>query len=134
MSDELTELKPRSHRLNLLHQVGNVIHSTLDPQEALQLILAEAVRIMRASSGSMVLINPTNGFLEIHAAVGLPARADKLRLRVGEGITGWVARTGKPARVADVTQDRRYVMPRRGGRSELAEPLEVKGESRRVVD
>ncbi|MEY2429940.1 MAG: hypothetical protein QOJ40_2825 [Verrucomicrobiota bacterium] len=134
MSDELRELKARYDRLNLLHQVGNVIHSTLDPQEALQLILAEAVRIMRASSGSMVLINPTNGFLEIHAAVGLPPNADKLRLRVGEGITGWVARTGKPARVADVTHDPRYVMLRRGARSELAVPLEVKGDIRGVLN
>jgi signal transduction histidine kinase len=134
MSDELTELKARYDRLSLLHQVGNVIHSTLDPQEALQLILDEAVRIMRASSGSMVLINPTNGFLEIHASVGLPPDAAQLRLRVGEGITGWVARTGKPARVADVTQDRRYVMLRHGARSELAVPLEVKGEVRGVLN
>src|SRR5438477_9130763 len=116
MSDELRELKARYERLSVLHEVGKVIHSTLDPQEALHLILAEAVRIMRASSGSMVLINPTNGFLEIHAAAGLPPNADKLRLRVGEGITGWVARTGRPARVADVTQDPRYVMLRRGAR------------------
>src|SRR2546423_3118653 len=134
MSDELTELKARYDRLNLLHQVGNVIHSTLDPQEALQLILDEAVRIMRASSGSMVLINPTNSFLEIHAAVGLPPNAAQLRLRVGEGITGWVARTGKPARVADVTKDPRYAMLRKGARSELAVPLEVKGEIRGVLN
>ena len=134
MSDELTDLKARFDRLHLLHQVGNVIHSTLDPQEALQLILNEAVRIMRASSGSIVLINPTNGFLEIHAAVGLPPNAAQLRLRVGEGITGWVARTGKPARVADVTQDERYVMLRRGARSELAVPLEVKAEVRGVLN
>src|SRR6266581_9651635 len=49
MSDELAQLKARYDRLNLLYQVGNVIHSTLDPQEALQLILEEAVRLMRAS-------------------------------------------------------------------------------------
>jgi hypothetical protein len=42
-----------------LYQVSNVIHSTLDSQEALQLIVSEAVRVMRASSGSLVLINPT---------------------------------------------------------------------------
>jgi signal transduction protein with GAF and PtsI domain len=100
--DELAELKARYDRLNLLHQVGAIIHSTLEPQEALQLIITEAVRLMRASSGSVVLINPTNGFLEIHASHGLPERAAELKLRVGEGITGWVARTGKPARVADV--------------------------------
>lgn len=134
MSEELSELKARYDRLNLLHEVGKVIHSTLDPQEALQLILDEAVQLMRASSGSMVLINPTNGFLEIHASKGLPPNAAELKLRVGEGITGWVARTGKPARVGDVTQDPRYVMLRRGARSELAVPLEVKGEVRGVLN
>ena len=54
MSDELAELKARYERLRLLYQVAEVIHSTLDPQEALQLIVREAVRIMRASSGSVV--------------------------------------------------------------------------------
>ena len=134
MSDELTELKARYERLNLLYQVGNVIHSTLDQQEALQLILDEAVRLMRASSGSTVLVNPTNGLLEIHASKGLPPEADQLKLRVGQGITGWVARVGKPARVGDVSQDPRYVMVRPGVRAELAVPLEVNGEVRGVLN
>ncbi len=118
----------------MLYQVSNVIHSTLDSQEALQLIVSEAVRVMRASSGSLVLINPTTGFLEIHAAQNLSSPARKLKLRVGEGITGWVARHGKPARVGDVTQDSRYVSVRRDVRSELAVPLEVKGEVRGVIN
>ena len=124
----------RYERLNLLYQVSNVIHSTLDSQEALQLIVSEAVRVMRASSGSVVLINPTSSFLEIHAAQGLPASAARLQLRLGEGITGWVARQGKPARVGDVTQDARYVAARSGVRSELAVPLEVDGETRGVLN
>jgi len=118
----------------LLYQVSNVIHSTLDSQEALQLIVSEAVRVMHASSGSLVLINPTTSFLEIHAAQNLSSVARKLKLRVGEGITGWVARHGKPARVGDVTQDKRYVSVRRDVRSELAVPLEVQGEVRGVIN
>src|SRR6202142_3208022 len=124
----------RYERLNLLYQVSNVIHSTLEPQEALQLIVSEAVRLMRASSGSVVLINPTSSFLEIHAAQGLPSSAARLQLRPGEGITGWVARYGKPARVGDVTKDARYVAARSGVRSELAVPLEVNGETRGVLN
>jgi len=134
MSDEYAELKARYDRLNRLYQVGTVIHSTLDPQEALQLILAEAVRLMRASSGSAVLLNPTNDFLEIHAAHGLPAAAIQLKLRVGEGITGWVARNGRPARIGEVTKDPRYIMIRADVRSELAVPLEVNGEVRGVLN
>src|SRR5437660_3565414 len=134
MSEELDELKARYERLNLLFQVGNIIHSTLEPQEVLQLILKEAVRVMRASSGSAVLINPTDGFLEIHATHGLSPEAAALKLRVGEGITGWVARTGKPARVGDVTKDPRYIMLRPEVRSELAVPLEVNGQVRGVLN
>jgi len=134
VNDDLAKLTSRYERLNLLYQVSNVIHSTLDSQEALQLIVSEAVRVMRASSGSVVLINPTSSFLEIHAAQGLPSSAKRLQLRLGEGITGWVARHGKPARVGDVRQDPRYVAARPGVRSELAVPLEVNGETRGVLN
>lgn len=134
MSEDLHKPKLSPERLSLLYQVSNVIHSTLDSQEALQLIVSEAVRVMRASSGSLVLINPSTNFLEIHAAQNLSSTARKLKLRVGEGITGWVARTGKPARVGDVLKDTRYVSVRRDVKSELAVPLEVKGEVRGVIN
>ena len=132
--EELAALQARHERLQLLYQVGNVIHSTLEPHAALQLILGEAVRLMRASSGSVILVNPTTGFLEIQAAHGLPPRAAELKLRVGEGITGWVALTGKPARVGDVTRDPRYIQLQPSVRAELAVPLEVEGEVRGVLN
>jgi signal transduction histidine kinase len=134
MNEELRELQARHDRLLLLHQAANVLHSTLEPQPALQLILKEAVRLMNASSGSLVLVNPTTNLLEIHASCGLPPEAARLKLRVGEGITGWVARTGKPARVGNVAEDRRYVLVRADVRSELAVPLEVNGEVRGVLN
>lgn len=134
MSDELDDLKNRCERLRLLYQVSNVIHSTLDAREALELILREAVRLVRASSGSVALVNPTTGLLEIHAAHGLPPEARHLTLRLGQGLTGWVARTGRPARVGDVRQDPHYVMVRPQVRSELAVPLEVNGEVRGVLN
>ena len=134
MSSEFAALQQQYDRLNLLYQVGQIIHSTLDPQEALELILREVVRLTRATSGSIVLFNPTSGLLEIQAAHGLTAEAARRRLRVGEGVTGWVARQGKPARVDDVTQDSRYVPFRDEVRSELAVPLEVRGEVHGVIN
>ncbi len=86
MPDELTDLRARHERLRLLYEVGNQIHSTLEPQEALQIIVNQAVQLTRASSGSAILLNPTTGFLEIHAAAGLPENASELKLRLGEGI------------------------------------------------
>ena len=65
-----------------------------------------------------LLLNPTTGFLEIHAWHGLPHHAAELKLRVGEGLTGWVARTGKAARVGEVANDPRYIRLRPEVRSE----------------
>lgn len=134
MDDALAELKARFERLQLLHDVSNAIRSTLDPQEAMNRIVSEAVRITRASSGSVVLINPTNSLLEIHACFGLPGDAGQFRLKVGQGITGWVAEYGKPARVGNVKEDSRYVTLRENVLSELAVPLAVRGEVRGVLN
>lgn len=134
MKELSNELKSRLDRLNLLWQVSDVIHSTLDPQKALQLIVSESVRIVKGTSGSVALVNPTTSLLEIQAAYGLPAKAQELKLRVGEGITGRVVRTGKPLRVGDVSRDERYVMLRKDVRSEVAVPLEVNGEIRGVLN
>ena len=128
------ELKARYERLNQLHQVSQLIHSSLDSRVALGLIASEAARLMRASSASVVLINPTTDFLEIQASHGLPPNAMLLQLRLGEGITGWVARTGKPARVGNVLKDPRYIGLRLDVRSELAVPLEIQGEVRGALN
>jgi signal transduction histidine kinase len=131
---EPADLQQRYERLKLLYDMSNVLHSSLEPQEALRLIVNEAVRLTRASSGSVALVNPTVQSLDIEAAHGLPAGSEQLKLRLGEGITGWVARHGKPARVGNVRQDRRYVALRPEVCSELAVPLHVQGEVRGVIN
>ena len=115
-----------SEQFKQLYLVSKVIHSTLDQQEALDLIIREAVRLVNATTGSLVLINPINGFLEIQAAYSLPEES-KLKLRVGEGITGWVAQQGKSAIVRNVHKDERYVQVHKHTKSELAVPLEING-------
>ncbi|HJN89016.1 MAG TPA: GAF domain-containing protein [Verrucomicrobiota bacterium] len=113
--------------LERLYNVSKVIHSTLDQQEALDLIVREAVRLVNATTGSVVLANPADGLLEIQAAHGLPDGSSQLKLRLGEGLTGWVAQHGKPALVPDVRNDLRYVKVHDHTLSELAIPLEVNG-------
>lgn len=132
--DELEQLKAKYERLSQLHQVSQVINSTLDSKKAFELIIAEAVRLMRASSGSLVLVNPTSGFLEMHAVKGLPRQGWNLKLRPGEGITGWVVQWGRPARVGKVQADKRYIAIRPEVRSELAVPMEVEGQIRGALN
>ncbi|MCX6869584.1 MAG: GAF domain-containing protein [Verrucomicrobia bacterium] len=128
------DLQARLSRLESLHRTAQRVYSTLDLRESLQILLDEVVRLMDSNSGSICLINPTSGFLEIEATCGLPRHANQFRLRLGEGITGEVARSGRTLRIDDVSKERRYVPLRDGVSSELAVPLRVGGEVRGVIN
>jgi len=104
------------------------LRSLLHPQKALDRILAAAVRSTRADSGSFILINPNSGLLDIEASHGLSEKAKKVKLRPGEGITGWVATTGQPVRTGDVRNEKRYVAINAKVRSEMAVPVEIRGQ------
>jgi len=104
------------------------LRTLLHPQKAIDRILAAAVRSTRADCGSFILINPNSGFLEIEASHGLSERASRVKLRPGEGITGWVATTGKTLRTGDVLKEKRYVAISSKVRSEMAVPVEMRGQ------
>ncbi|HUB65960.1 MAG TPA: GAF domain-containing protein [Candidatus Methylacidiphilales bacterium] len=104
------------------------LRTLLHPQKALHRILAAAVRSTRADAGSFILINPNTGLLDIEASLGLSEKAKKVKLRPGEGITGWVATTGQPLRTGDVHAERRYVSINPKVRSEMAVPVEMRGQ------
>ncbi|MCS7048948.1 MAG: GAF domain-containing protein [Verrucomicrobiae bacterium] len=108
-----------------LARVSAALNSSLEPAKVLELVLRSAVELTRATSGSVCLINPHTQRLEIEAAVGLDEKARELQLPIGRGVTGWVAKTGRPLRVGDVRRDARYVAVRDEVRSELAVPLVV---------
>jgi signal transduction histidine kinase len=104
------------------------LRTLLHPQKALDRILAAAVRSTRADSGSFILVNPNSGLLDIEASVGLSERARRVKLRPGEGLTGWVATTGQPLRTGDVREEKRYVSINSRIRSEMAVPVEMRGQ------
>ncbi len=127
-------LREQFNRLQALHSISTALNTTLDPHQVVSLILREAVRTTKADSGSVVLLNPETGQLDIEDSFGLGPKASLLKLRLGEGITGWVAEHGQPLRVGDVTCERRYVAIREGVRSELAVPLEFEGQVQGVIN
>ena len=69
----------------------------------------------------MILIERDTGVLRIEAERGLgPEVKEEILLRIGEGITGWVAKEGVPLLVPDVHADPRYVEANPEVRSEIA--------------
>lgn len=114
----------RFRSLEARYRISSLIAKTEEPREALEGILAELIDIFRASSGSIALINPDSGKLEIEVQRGLPlAAGDELGLRPGQGITGWVAFHGRSLLVRDVRADPRYVRVREQVVCEMAVPM-----------
>jgi len=122
-------------RLTELYSLSRVISSTLEPQEVLNLIIDAAVKITRASTGSLMLIDTDSGVLNIEVARGFPPKVvSDIKLKIGEGVTGWVAKEGKPLLVPDVTKDRKYIKIDKDVKSELAVPLIIEDEVIGVVN
>ena len=118
--------------LEARYRISSLIAKTEEPREALLGILSELIDIFRASSGSIALLNPDTGKLEIEVQQGLPlAEGDDLGLRLGQGITGWVAFHGRSLLVPDVQTDPRYVRVREQVCCEMAVPML---ENMRVVE
>ncbi|HWZ94214.1 MAG TPA: GAF domain-containing protein [Opitutaceae bacterium] len=116
-----TAIDPRT--LAALYNISSLLGKTEDASAALRAILAEITAFFDASSGSIALINPDSGHLEIEVQQGLPDDSKESALRLGQGITGWVAFHGRPQLVPDVTTDSRYVSMRAAVRCEMATPM-----------
>jgi signal transduction histidine kinase len=109
--------------LAALYNISSLLGQTEDAGAALRAILAEIIAYFDASSGSIALLNPDTGRLEIEVQQGLPDDSKESALRLGQGITGWVAFHGRPQLVPDVTADPRYVSMRATVRCEMAAPM-----------
>jgi Nif-specific regulatory protein len=98
-------------------------------KDLLELILEKCLELTKADTGSVMLINKEENILDILAFKGLDKNiVNKTKLKIGEGITGWVAMTGQPKLVNNTTKDAQYVKIREGLLSELAVPIKTEDE------
>jgi PAS domain S-box-containing protein len=120
-------VKEKVQEVTVLYEVGRALTSTLRPEN----VLDQMMHILRESFGyvhcAILLVDEGNNELYVRAASGYAGEGvENLRLKVGnEGITGWVAATGRPLYVPDVQKDPRYVPGMKEVRSEIALPLKI---------
>ncbi|MDD5039109.1 MAG: HD domain-containing protein [Dehalococcoidales bacterium] len=96
-------------RLELLYEVAQKASSVSEVSNLLEEILGVTQRILQASASSLLLIDEEKGALYFQAAGGQAGSVlRQMRLDLGIGIAGWVARNNKPLIVNDVTKDERF--------------------------
>jgi diguanylate cyclase (GGDEF)-like protein len=106
---EIAELRHQIERLSLFHEIGKALASTLDLQKILQTVMEKISDLLQPDTWSLLMLDDATQ--ELHFEIAIGAGADKLKdikLKVGEGIAGWVAQTGEPVLVEDVKRDPRF--------------------------
>jgi len=95
-----------ARELSFLVRLAQAAASTQRPDELLDLIIREATSAMGTDVCSLYLVTAPGLELLLTATNGLNEKmVGKVVMRVGEGITGWVAETRRPAVVPDVAQE-----------------------------
>lgn len=92
----------------ILRDILKISNSTLDLHERLRQVVEEIVKKMYVDAGAVYLMRKGGESLNLKAAVGLNLAAiNEISLRVGEGITGWVAAEKAPLAVRNIFTDPR---------------------------
>lgn len=92
-----------------LFEVSLEMNSTIRKQDLLQRIMETSARALNAEASSVILVDPETGDLYFELATGLKGEeVRELRLKMGEGIAGWVAENGQPVKIDDAARDPRW--------------------------
>src|SRR6266478_6225229 len=103
------ETARQSQELAIFHDVAKALTSSLDLDSILQTILDKMAEYFRPDTWSLLMVDEQKNELYFAIAVGDAAEALKnVRLKVGEGIAGWVAKKGEQLVVPDVLNDPRF--------------------------
>src|SRR5579863_1035910 len=106
MPEAGTQLTRQSQELGIFHDVAKALTSSLDLDSILQTIMDKMAEYFRPDTWSLLMVDEEHDELYFAIAVGDKAEALKdVRLKVGEGIAGWVAKNGEARVVPDVKND-----------------------------
>ncbi|MEW6719916.1 MAG: GAF domain-containing protein [Thermodesulfobacteriota bacterium] len=131
----VARLDKKARKLAAIFDISKALNEESDPAVLFQLIIDRAIGLWGASSGSVIRVDPISGMLFIEAEQGLGQSVKSaLRLRIGEGITGWVAKEGVPLLVPDVREDPRYVEANPKVMCEMAVPVKWGSEVLGVIN
>jgi signal transduction histidine kinase len=108
-NDAAAELQQRlrveQRKVEAMMQIGRVLGATLDLDRMLVVLLEKVTELLDAERATIYLVGD-NGTLESKIAQG--GAIATIRLKPGEGIAGWVARSGETVNIPDAYADPRF--------------------------
>jgi signal transduction histidine kinase len=98
--------KAHINRLNLLIEATKSVNSTLDLDQLLDVILETSIKSINADRGTLYLLDEAKN--EIWSTALHGAEVVEIRLPVGKGLAGYVAKTGDTINIPDAYNDARF--------------------------
>ena len=112
-----------------------MLNTTLDLDTLLQRVAEVVKRVIDYEVFAILLLNERTQELRFRFQIGhRPQVADKIRIKVGEGVTGRAVKERSAVLVNDVTKEQSYIEAIPHVRSELAVPLITKNRVIGVID
>src|SRR5439155_1674233 len=103
------QLKKTAQRLAILTDIVKTANSILEPRKVIELIMAKIQQLIPSEAWSMLMVDEEKQELTFELALGEKGRdVSSFRVKMGEGIAGWVAQTGQPTIVNDTSKDPRF--------------------------
>jgi K+-sensing histidine kinase KdpD len=93
-------------RLNMLIEASKSVNSAIEIDKLLGLILETASRSINADRGTLYMLDTTTG--ELWSRVAQGNNIVEIRLPVGKGLAGYVAKTGEVVNITDAYKDPRF--------------------------
>lgn len=119
----------------LLLEVADVVNTTLDLDTTLRRVAELVRKVIDYEIFGILLLNEKTQELYFRFSLGHQREvAERMRVKVGEGVTGTAAQRREAVLVDDVSTDARYISAVPNVRSELAVPLIVKNRLIGVID
>jgi diguanylate cyclase (GGDEF)-like protein len=102
-------LKSQKEEISFFEEITKILTSTMNLNKILAAIMRKTKAMIGAEAWSVLLLDEAKKELSFEMAQGKDSKKIKdVKIKVGEGIAGWVAQEGVPVIVPDVSKDIRF--------------------------
>ncbi len=129
-----SDLEQRLKESMALYEISKVLISAMDYDLLLEQILWIVQESFGFAATTILLLDEKQNELYVKVSWGFQTDVMNTTIPIGKGFTGWVASTGQPLIIPDVSHDPRFIPTDMDVKSEMAVPLVVGGKTVGVLD
>lgn len=109
LAESQAAAKFHARRLSVLSHIAKAANSVLEPRKVMEIVMSRAQAVIGAQAWSLMLCEERDHSLTLEMATGSRVKEIKNhRIRIGQGVAGWVVQYRKPLIINDVSADRRF--------------------------